>query len=268
MLGSIVGDVVGSIYEFDNIKSKDCPWLSKESTFTDDTICTLAVAESILDGSDVTACLRKWCRKYWRMSYGHSFMRWLRLEEPAPYESWGNGAAMRVSAAAFLAPTIEHARTLAIKVTEVTHNHPEGLKGALATTDAIFLAFSSWTPDEIRRHIMETYGYDLRRTVDDIRPIYSFNESCQETVPEAIICALDATSFEDSIRNAISVGGDSDTLAAITGAIAEARFFVEMPTALCSSVVERLPEELYVLLKRLYDEREMHTGCSRPTWYF
>lgn len=267
MFGAIVGDVVGSVYEFDNIKSKDFPWLSEESTFTDDTVCTLAVAESILDDSDISTSLRKWCRKYWRMSYGHSFMRWLRLEEPVPYESWGNGAAMRVSTAAFLAPSIEHARILATKVTEVTHNHPEGLKGALATTDAIFLAFSSWEPDEIRRHITETYGYDLSRTVDEIRPTYRFNESCQETVPEAIICALDATGFEDAIRNAISIGGDSDTLAAITGAIAEARFGAEMPLELCYSVVERLPEDLCAVLKRIYDERERHTGCWRPAWH-
>lgn len=267
MIGAVIGDIVGSVYEFDNIKSKDFPLYSDESTFTDDTVCTLAIAESILDGTDVVASLQKWCRKYWKMSYGNGFMSWIRSPNPEPYGSWGNGAAMRVSAAGFLSPTIEYSRQLAIKVTEITHNHPEGMKGALATADAIFLAFSSWTPDEIRQHISGTYGYDLNRTVDEIRPTYRFNETCQETVPEAIICALEATDFEDAIRNAISIGGDSDTVAAIAGAIAEARFDVELTREVCAPAVARLPDDLRMVLKRIYDERHKHTGCWRPAWY-
>lgn len=257
MIGAIIGDIVGSIYEFDNTRTKDFPLFSADSTFTDDTVCTIAIAEAILDESDVVASLRKWCDKYPHMSYGTSFRSWLESVTPKPYNSWGNGAAMRISPAAFLATSLEQAREVAIRATEVTHNHTEGLKGALATVDAIWL-FRNDGPDaqSVRRHIADTYGYDMDRTVDSIRPVYRFNESCQETVPEAIICALEATDFEDVMRNAISIGGDSDTVAAIAGAIGEARFNDGIPEAIISEALRRLPQDLHSVVVRMYAKND------------
>lgn len=262
MIGAIVGDIVGSIYEFNNIKTKDFPLFSEESTFTDDTVCTVAVAEAILDGSDVVASLRKWCLKYPTMSYGNAFRRWLLSDNPKPYNSWGNGAAMRVSPCAFLVTSMEYARQLAVQMTEVTHNHPEGIKGALATTDVIWqLAQGPMNEIQVRAHVATTYGYDMDRSVDSIRPTYVFNESCQETVPEAIICALEGMDFEDVIRNAISIGGDSDTVGAIAGAIAEARF--DVPDDICQEVLKRLPDDLRQVVIRMYIEASKHTGGYR-----
>ena len=265
MIGAVIGDIVGSVYEFDNIKSKDFPLFSEESTFTDDTVCTIAVAESILDGSDVATSLRKWCLKYWTMSYGNAFRKWLLSDDPMPYNSWGNGAAMRVSPCAFLSPTLEYTRQLAIQATEVTHNHPEGIKGALATADAIWLLSGSMNEIQVREHISTAYGYDMGRTVDSIRPTYVFNESCQETVPEAIICALEGEDFEDVIRNAISIGGDSDTVGAIAGAIGEMRFDIDIPEDLCREALSRLPDDLRQVVVRMYAEVGRNHGGYRMT---
>ncbi len=262
MIGAIIGDIVGSIYEFDNIKTKDFPFFQDKSRITDDTVCTVAVANIILDGKDPVETMVSWCRNYPGMGYGDRFTKWFDLPWQEPYNSFGNGAAMRVSPSAFLAPSIEYARKLAIKVTEITHNHPEGIRGALATCDAIWLSFNSMSPSEIRAHITNTYGYDMDRTVDSIRPTYKFNESCMGTVPEAIICALEAVDFEDAIRNAISIGGDSDTLAAITGAVAEARFMI--PNDLCKEAIRRLPDDnMRAIVFRLYCEASKHTGGYR-----
>jgi ADP-ribosylglycohydrolase len=264
MIGAIIGDIVGSVFEFNNIKTKDFPFFCDASTFTDDTVCTVAVAEAILDGSDVAASLRKWCWRYPDMSYGDSFRRWLASADPKPYNSWGNGSAMRISPAAFLAPSMEYARRLAIQGTEVTHNHPEGIKGALATVDAIWqLASGPMNEVQVREHIATTYGYDMNRTVDSIRPTYQFNESCQETVPEAIICALEGVDFEDVIRNAISIGGDSDTVAAIAGAIGEVRFPVDIPEEICREALTRLPNDLRQVVVRMYAEADRHQGGYR-----
>jgi ADP-ribosyl-[dinitrogen reductase] hydrolase len=252
MLGAIIGDIVGSVFEFNNIKTKDFPLFSADSTFTDDTVCTIAVAEAILDCLDIAATLQKWCRRYPSMSYGAAFQRWIASPNPKPYNSWGNGAAMRVSPAAFLATSLEQARFLTIQVTEVTHNHPEGLKGALATTDAIWLFREHADVETVRHHITSTYGYHLSRTVDAIRPHYRFNESCQGTVPESVICALEGRDFEDVIRNAISIGGDSDTVAAIAGAVAEARFGIDALQTYITEVINRLPDDILSVLKRLY----------------
>lgn len=261
MIGAIIGDIVGSVYEFNNIKTKDFPLFCKDSVYTDDTVCTIAVAECILDDGNPVASLQKWCRKYWQPSYGHLFSNWFRSANPEPYNSYGNGAAMRVSPAAFLSPSLEYTRKLAIRVTEVTHNHPEGIKGALATADAIWMAFDCYTPDEIRKHINETYQYDMDRSVDSIRETYTFDESCQKTAPEAIICALEAIDFEDAIRNAISIGGDSDTVAAITGAIAEA--FFDVPQEIYDEALGRLPEDMRSVIMRMYRESSKHTGGYR-----
>lgn len=223
MIGAIIGDIVGSIYEWNRIKTKDFPFFDDSCFFTDDSVCTAAVADILLHDRPPAETLQRWCRRYTGRGYGGNFGRWIYADPPEPYESYGNGAAMRVSPAAFLNRNdLAAALSASDKVTEITHNHPEGIKGARATTHAIYLAFHDETPENIRQIIAAEYAYDLTQTVDDIRPGYGFNEICQETVPQAITCALESVSFEDAIRNAISLGGDSDTLAAIAGPIAEA----------------------------------------------
>ncbi|MBM3650601.1 MAG: ADP-ribosylglycohydrolase family protein [Alphaproteobacteria bacterium] len=257
MKGAIIGDIVGSIYEWRNIKTKQFPLFDEECGYTDDTVCTVAIAHSIMDWGDPVDYLRRWGRRYPDAGYGGSFNQWLWQDEPHPYDSYGNGAAMRVSPVAWLAKTATEARALARAVTRVTHNHPEGIKGALATTDAIWLARTGKSPERIRAKISERYGYDLSRSVDHIRPGYSFDVSCQGTVPPAIVCALEATGFEDAIRNAISIGGDSDTIAAITGSIAEAMFSV--PEALWDEAVEYLPEEMLAIVARFEGAKQKTT---------
>lgn len=223
MLGAIIGDIVGSIYEWNRIKTKDFPFFTDDCFFTDDSVCTVAVADILLHGLPPAKTMQNWCRRYPGCSYGLRFGGWIYADPPEPYHSYGNGAAMRVSPAAFLhRGDLDAALSAADTVTEITHNHPEGMKGARATTHAIWLAFQSERPEAIRQAITTVYDYDLSRAVDAIRPDYDFNESCQGTVPEAITCALESDSFEDAVRNAISLGGDADTLAAIAGAIAEA----------------------------------------------
>ena len=223
MLGAIISDIVGSVYEWNRIKTKDFPFFTDACFFTDDSVCTVAVADILLHDLLPATTLQAWCRRYPVCSYGGNFGYWIYADPPKPYHSYGNGAAMRVSPAAFLnRDDLAAAITAADTVTEITHNHPEGMKGARATTHAIWLAFQGERPAAIRQTIAATYDYDLSRTVDAIRPDYGFDESCQGTVPEAITCALESDSFEDAVRNAISLGGDADTLAAIAGAIAEA----------------------------------------------
>ncbi len=254
MLGALVGDIVGSLYEFDNHLSKDFPLFGEGADFTDDSVLTMAVADALVNGVPPRDAIYLWAVRYPKRGYGGGFSAWLRTWELAPYDSWGNGAAMRVSPAALLANTLDEALDAARRVTEVTHNHPEGIKGALATTHAIFLARFGAGPGEIRRTIELRYGYDLDRSVDSIRPTYRFNESCQETVPEAIVCALEGRDFEDAIRNAISIGGDSDTLAAIAGPIAEARFGI--PDEIAHEALARVSQEMRELLHRLYASTE------------
>ena len=234
MLGAIIGDIVGSKYEFNNIKTKKFVLFDKKKCFfTDDSVMTLAVAESVLeylqdpsriDLNKLTVRnMHRYGARYPRRGYGGSFLVWLITNSTEPYGSFGNGAAMRVSSCGFVAKSLEEAKELSKKVTEVTHNHPEGLKGAEATSVAIYLAKTGSTKDEIRDYINKNY-YNLDFTLDEIRPTYKFNETCQDTVPQAIEAFLESDSFEDAIRNAISIGGDSDTLAAITGGIAEAYY--------------------------------------------
>ncbi len=229
MLGAIIGDIVGSVYEFDNHRSKEFPLFTRRCTPTDDSIMTLAVAQSILNaGTDymrleeeAVANMRALGAEYPGADYGGRFCSWLRTYDPKPYGSYGNGAAMRVSPCGFAASSLEEAIRMSDAVTKVTHNHPEGMKGAEATTVAIYMARTGKNKDEIREIIERDY-YKLDFTLDEIRPTYYFNETCQNTVPQAIEAFLESASFEDAIRNAISIGGDSDTLAAITGSIAEA----------------------------------------------
>ena len=223
MLGAIIGDIVGSIYEWDRIKTKDFPFFSPHCDFTDDSVCTGAVADILLHDLPPAETMQEWCRRYPGRGYGGMFADWIYFDEPVPYGSYGNGAAMRVSPAAFLhRDDLDAALIASDNVTAITHDHPEGLKGARATTHAIWLAYQGENVTSIRETITTVYDYDLTRTVDEIRPSYYFNETCQDTVPQAITCALESDSFEDAVRNAISLGGDADTLAAIAGPIAEA----------------------------------------------
>ena len=227
MLGAIIGDIVGSVYEWNNIKTKEFPLFSEKCFFTDDTVMTIAVADALLNGGtpdNFIDSMKSIGRLYPRAGYGGGFRKWLFSDDRKPYNSWGNGSAMRVSPCGWFAKSIGEAEALAERSAAVTHNHPEGIKGAQATAAAIYLARLEEPMDRIREYLERKYSYNLSRTLDEIRPEYAFNESCQGTVPEAIIAFLESHGFEDAIRNAISLGGDSDTLAAITGGIAEAYY--------------------------------------------
>ena len=262
MIGAIAGDIIGSVYEFDPIKTKDFPLFSPLCSFTDDTVLTVAIADAILNGRSYLEAVREIGRRYPDAGYGGFFFRWLHSEDSRPYNSWGNGSAMRVSPIGFAFQDEESVLDEAARTAEITHNHPEGVKGAQATALAIFLARSGRTKDEIRRTIQKRFGYDLERTVDEIRPSYSFNESCQRTTPEAIIAFLDSTSFEDAIRNAISLGGDSDTLACITGGIAEA-FYSEVPSEIRSKVMECLSPDLWEITEKFLKKYRRRKSSRR-----
>lgn len=253
MIGAILGDIIGSPYEFDRgSKSKDFPLFSRISTFTDDTVMTIAVADAFLRGGDpqenLIRSMQKWGRKFPYAGYGGMFRRWLEAKDPKPYGSYGNGSAMRVSSAAWLFDDLKTVRAMARRSAEVTHNHPEGIKGAEATAAAIFLARTGKAKAEIKAYIEDHFGYDLSRTCDEIRPTYRHVESCQETVPEAITAFLEGTSFEDVIRTAVSLGGDCDTLTCIAGSIAEG--FYGVPEDLKAECRKRLPEPLLEVLLR------------------
>jgi ADP-ribosylglycohydrolase len=252
MLGAVIGDIVGSVYEFHNFRAKTfSPFFHPESFFTDDTVCTMAVAEALVTGGDPAAALKTWGTRYWENGgWGQRFALWLASDDMAPYGSYGNGAAMRVAPAGLLADSVESSLALAHKVTAVTHDHPEGIKGAQATALAIYLARQRVTAPNIRIAVAERFGYDLTRSVDDIRPGYRFNETCQDTVPQALTCALEAISFEDAIRNAISIGGDSDTVGAIAGGLAEALFGI--PDAIADEAWVKLPHDMREMLTMLY----------------
>ena len=266
MLGAIVGDIVGSVYEWDNIKTKDFPLFRDDCFFTDDTVMTCDVAEAIMNcgqKDDFIDAMKKYGRMYPDAGYGARFDAWIHSNDRSAYNSFGNGSAMRVSPCAWVmdATTDElpsDGKRLSQISAEVTHNHPEGIKGAMATADAIFMCryFLGGNgvdnPAEIKRrikeHIEKEYRYDLSKSLDEIRPDYQFNETCQDTVPQAIIAFLESTDFEDAIRNAISLGGDSDTLAAITGSIAEAAYGI--PDWIKDKAYSYLDEPLKDVLRR------------------
>ncbi len=243
MLGAIAGDIIGSVYERHPIKTKHFPLFQYSCRFTDDTVLTVAVAKAILSGAPYERVIREIGRRHPRAGYGGSFVAWLFSDQPRPYNSWGNGSAMRVSPVGFAFDSEDEVLGEAEKTASISHNHPEGVKGAQATALAVFLARIGRTKEEIRAHISQRFGYDLNRTVDDIRPTYFFDISCQGTVPEAIIAFLDSTSYEDAVRNAVSLGGDSDTLACITGGIAEA-FYRGVPEEISVKVKECLTPDL------------------------
>ena len=252
MLGSIIGDIAGSVYEFNNYRAKDfAPFFHPKAAFTDDTVCTVAIADALIHGKCTASTLKVWGERYWANGgWGRSFALWLGSDSLEPYGSYGNGAAMRVAPVGLLATSLAEAHALAIKVTEVTHNHPEGIRGAVATASAVHLARTGSTADQIRNYVTIEFGYDLRRTVDEIRPGYVFNETCQRSVPEALTCVLEANSYEDAIRNAISIGGDSDTIAAIAGGVAEAMFGI--PEHIANDVWSRLPLDMREVMTKLY----------------
>ena len=254
MFGAIWGDIVGSPYEFDskNYKAKDFPWLSEESTFTDDSVMTIAVSKGFLDAgldaddetvkTSVTAAMREIGRRYPCCGYGRRFIGWMFGGDPRPYNSLGNGSAMRVSSVAWLYDDLASVRRAARLSAVVTHDHPEGVKGAEAVASAIFLARTGHSKEEIRDYVTQQFGYDLTRTCDQIRPDYHMDATCPGSVPEAIIAFLEGTDFEDTIRTAVSLGGDSDTIAAIAGSMAEG--FCGLSEEMKDQALALLPEDL------------------------
>lgn len=250
MIGAIVGDIVGSVYEWNNIKTKEFSFFRRDCFFTDDTVMTFAVYRAIKryleDEQNVdlyrtlTESMQHFGREYPNRGYGGLFKVWLASDRPRPYNSFGNGSAMRVSAAGFLARSLEEARMLARASAEVTHNHPEGIKGAVATAEGIFLGRHGASLSDIRSALAAYYDLDF--TLEDIRPHYSFDVSCQGTVPQAVVSFLESNDFEDAVRNAISIGGDSDTLAAVTGSLAEA--FYGVPDVIRRQALAFLDEPL------------------------
>lgn len=262
MYGAILGDIIGSPYEFDQgDKTKDFPLFSKRSELTDDTVMTVAVADAFLDAQPnadiewIRNRLVRGMQKYGKLfpyaGYGGMFRRWLKCDDPQPYGSFGNGSAMRVSSVAWLYNDLETVRSMARLSAEVSHNHPEGIKGAEATASVIYLARTASTKAEIKAYVEENFGYDLSRTCDEIRPKYHHMETCQDTVPEAITAFLEGESFEDVIRTAVSLGGDCDTLTCIAGGMAEG--FYGVPEELKKECRKRLPRVLNEVLDR-FDE--------------
>ena len=225
MLGALVGDIIGSVYEFNNVKSTDFELFTPQSVFTDDSVMTLAVAKWLTEDKAHTPqhlikCMQELGCRHPDAGYGGRFLGWLWEDDPQPYNSWGNGAGMRVSPVGLYAKTLDEALALAALTASVSHNHPEGVKGAQAIAACVFLAKEGSSKAEIKAYVEETFGYDLNRTIAEIRPDYFFDVSCQGSVPEAIIAFLEGNSFEEVIRLAISIGGDSDTIGAMAGAIA------------------------------------------------
>jgi ADP-ribosylglycohydrolase len=260
MHGAILGDMVGAPYEFDmGDKSKDFDMWNEDAHFTDDTVMTIAVADGILTAGinagekeikeKVVEKMQKWGEKYPAAGYGFRFAFWLMKKNPEPYGSYGNGSAMRVSSVGWLYDTLEETRQVARWTAEVTHNHPEGIKGAEATASVIFMARTGASKEEIKQYVIQEFGYDLSRSCDEIRPDYYHDESCQKTVPEAITAFLEGKDFEDVIRTAVSLGGDCDTLTCIAGAMAEA--FYGMPKEMLLETYKRLDGEMIEVVKRL-----------------
>jgi ADP-ribosyl-[dinitrogen reductase] hydrolase len=248
MIGSIIGDIIGSPYEFNKTKDANFEIFKYPSTFTDDTVMSVATAYCILCKEPYDKIYRLFGRQYPGVGYGGMFKAWLADNTQEAYNSYGNGSAMRVSPVGYAYDTIEEILEQAKNTAIVTHNHEEGIKGAQATAVAVFMARKNCSKDEIRSKIIELFTYDMSRTCDTIRPGYSFKVSCQESVPEAIIAFLDSTSFEDAIRKAVSLGGDADTLACITGGIAQA-FYKAIPRSMARTALVMLPNIFLKIIK-------------------
>ena len=256
MLGALAGDIIGSPYEFYNTKSMDFELFTEWTKFTDDSVMTLAVAKWLIEDAEHSArhlirCMQELGRRYPRAGYGGNFDWWLRQENPQPYNSWGNGAGMRVSPVGLYAKTLDDALVLAEISASVSHNHQEGIKGAQAIAASVFLCKDGKSKQEIKEYVEETFGYNLSRTIDDIRPNYYFDVSCQGSVPEAIIAFLEGNSFEEVIRLAISIGGDSDTIGCMAGAIAACRY--PIPDDIAKRCDSLLTEDLRDMKDRFCD---------------
>ena len=252
MIGAIIGDIVGSRFEFHSHRSTEFEFFHPDCTFTDDTVMTVAVADAILNGRPFGEVMHEYGRKYPNRGYGGRFYNWIHSDNPVPYDSFGNGSAMRVSPCAYLARgNREQALTWATASAVCTHNHPEGVKGAMAVTDIILMAFEKTDKAVIKSKIERLYGYDLNFTIEELRPHYQFNETCQGSVPQAIVAFLESHDFESAIRLAVSLGGDSDTIANITGGMAEAYYGV--PVAMRADAFQILPEEMRSVVKAMYE---------------
>ena len=260
MWGAVIGDIAGSRFEGSRGGPKDFDLFHRHCSYTDDTVCTTGVADIILNNRKPDSTLQDWCRRHPGRGYGGFFRKWIASADPMPYGSFGNGAAMRVAPVALLyrQRPLEEALAASDRVTEITHDHPEGIKGARAVTEAIWLALRGDGAEVLRREITNHYAYDLERSLGAIRPSHRFDVTCQGTVPTALICALESTSLEDAVRNAVSLGGDTDTLAAIAGAVGEALH--GLPEGLVQTAKERYlqgAEDITVVLDALY-ERTTH----------
>jgi len=249
VLGAIIGDIIGSVHEFAGTKTTDFPLFQPRSTFTDDTVLTVAVADCLLTGAPYVDKFHEYTIDYPNRGYGLGFFNWVHAGLREPYNSWGNGSAMRVSPVGFAFDDLADVLKAAKESAEVTHNHPEGIRGAQATAMAVFLARQGESRKKIRGAIVKRFRYDLGRRVDDIRPAYRFNESCQGTVPEAITAFLDSTDYEEAVRLAVSLGGDADTLACITGGIAEA-FYGGVPARIAAQAAGFLDGRLTDVVRR------------------
>lgn len=249
MIGAIAGDIIGSVYEWRNIKTKEFPLFSKQCFFTDDSILTIALADTILTGTPYVENLKRFYRRYPSGGYGETFVQWAAGSDTRPYNSWGNGAAMRIGPVGYAFDDLDTVLQKAREFTAVTHNHPEGIKGGQATAAAIFFGRTGKSKEEIRHYIRDRFEYDLDRHVDEIRPTYRFDVSCRGTVPQAIRAFIDSTDFEDAIRTAVSLGGDTDTLTCITGGIAQA-FYGKVPDEIQAKVYDILDEYLGDITRR------------------
>ncbi len=247
MIGSIAGDIIGSVYEWNNIKTTDFELFEPRCRYTDDTVLTVAVADCILSGRGYLEVIREYGRRYPDAGYGGLFRKWLFSGNPQPYNSFGNGSAMRVSPVGFAFSPLEAVLNEAKKSSEVTHSHPEGIKGAQAVASAIFLARVGRGKEEVKGYVEDLFGYNLSRRLDDIRPGYRFDETCQGSVPEAIIAFLESSDYEDAVRKAVSLGGDSDTIGCITGGIAQA-YYRNIPRFIVEKVRGILPAEFLKII--------------------
>lgn len=257
MLGAIAGDIIGSIYEWNNIRTTEFPLFSDDCRFTDDTVLTVAVAECLLTGSDYVDAFHSYFSRYPHAGFGGAFRHWAGEKSREPYNSYGNGSAMRVSPVGYAFDTLPDVLREAERSAAVTHNHPEGIKGAQAVASAIFMARNGSSKDEIRTFIERSFGYDLSPSLDDIRPLYRFDVSCQGSVPQAIRAFLESDGYEDAIRKAISLGGDSDTLACMAGGIAGA-FFGGAPEPIRKRALSVLDEPLQVVALEFCEAYGVH----------
>lgn len=253
MLGAIVGDIIGSVYERRWIKTKDFPLFDPECVFTDDTVLTVAVADCVMHNRDYTDTFHRYFNRYPWSGYGMMFIQWAARKERNPYNSFGNGSAMRVSPVGFAYRTLDDVLEQARRSAEVTHNHPEGIKGAQATAAAVFMARKGHHKTDIKRYIETTFAYDLNRHINDIRPEYRFDATCQGSVPESIIAFLDSTDYEDAVRNAVSLGGDADTMACIAGGIAQA-YYGGVPEEIAKQARALLDDDLRFMVDKFMEK--------------